>query len=120
MQGKLYVIECIAAHFQVFVDRKECAQECDDDAKEEYGCRYDDDCFHVDDGNNLWLKLVEPINSTEDEQIGYGSRDDAEGESVCQERSAYEIPAGSDEFHRVDDESLGEDGQTHRVVDERE
>ena len=57
----LYVVEGVAVHLQVFVDGEEGAQEGDDKPEEEDRDGHDDDGFHVDDGDDLWLEFVEPV-----------------------------------------------------------
>ena len=59
-----------------------------------------------------------PIDTSEDDGIGYECRDSTYPEASHEERPADEAPLGSHELHGVYHEAMGEDTQPHRIVDE--
>ena len=102
------------------VDGEECADEGEDDAREQYAAESEGDDGGRDERGNAFVPRHEGIDAAEDDAVGKDSCQQAHAHGVEQEGFADESPTGSDEFHYLDGVAPAGDGEPHGVVDEGE
>ena len=116
----LYIVELVAPHAQVFVHGEEGGYHRQEDAQEQDGAIYDQERLQVEQLHEARELVLQIEQGSRQHQDGQNGRDDAAHQVVIDEGAANEARRGSDQSHRVDQETLRVEQQADGVAYQHE
>ena len=116
--AQLNIIKVSCLHSEEAVNRDKGTPQRDEHTEQHHAATNDGKYWHGEKVAHLWLMTQQQIDASSDHPIGQKSGGYANTQIACQEGTTDEAPAGSDQLHRMQQETLRIDGEFNRVVDE--